>query len=158
MSSRCRKFKIEIAAAAGGRLPAKVEEHIAGCSSCAEFQGATQNLASTFRRDEGISQEAAVALARGALAKSEGRVQRAIWIAPLISASASAAALILYCGLFGANTVVTNVAQTEELEATTERYLAPSLPVAEETALPDSLRAVRELLLMPTNADEEEKS
>jgi hypothetical protein len=150
----CERYEIEIAAAGGGELAADVEAHLAGCASCARQRAAAQALAGASRGAHRIGPGAAVAMARDALA---GRGTRgALWVAPLLSASASAAALILYFGLAAAPAEATATSPAERAAPT----LAPALDEASEPELPDSLQALRELILAgePVDGREADKS
>lgn len=144
----CERFEIEIAAAAGGEVSAEVAAHLAGCPACARLREATLAFSSAGAGEPRLSSAAAVAMARRALAGPRRRA--VLWVAPLLSASASAAALILYFGL--AQPAGATSASRAEVDAP---VLAPALSETREPELPDSLRALRELILTSSNGSDD---
>lgn len=151
MSGSCTKFAEEIAAAAGGVLSGETITHLESCESCAALRKDTLSWAQAMGQGEELSSQAAVAMARRALERKEKR-KGALWIAPLLSASASAALLILHFGL--ATPTVERVEEQSTVEVSTTESdvgvepLTPTLPSTSSPNLPASLSAMRDLLLV----------
>ncbi len=137
MSNPCHEHEMEIAAAAGGALEAHVERHLQGCPGCRALRQETSALAGASRIEPGAFPGLG-AIARDAVREARGR-RPALWAVPLVSASASAAALIIYFGIFHA--------PAGEQATGTSGGSAVTVTEAPQVALPDSLRAVSDLLL-----------
>jgi hypothetical protein len=134
----CRDHEVEIAAAGAGDLPADVAEHVEGCGTCRGLRQDALRTARAARREAELTEAAALSLARRAVDAARGR--RPLWILPLVSASASAAALILYFGLSAPG-------QGEAREDGTGAGAQAVVPEPGQTELPDSLRAVSEMIV-----------
>lgn len=143
MSDDCTRHEREIAAAAGADLPDDVQAHVDGCPGCARLRGAALALSRDMVPDP-VDASTVLTLANRALAEARAP-SPAYWIAPLISASATAAALILYFG-FGDATH-----REEEGFSMTHR----SMEVADDTddLLSEELRAVSDLLLLQQHGE-----
>lgn len=142
MGRECRKYEIEIVAVAGGDLGVEVMDHLEHCSRCADLRAGALSLASLDAPS--ISPVGAVALARGALRGGDRR-RPPLWIAPLLSASTSAAALILYFGLLGVPSSTTIPLSVTGGEAVVEGSVT-DLPSLTEITLPEEFEASHDLL------------
>lgn len=144
MTSRCHEHEKEIAAAAGGDLDARVERHLERCPECRALRQQTLELVSAARTEPGAHPEGMRAIARDAVRRARDR-RPALWAVPLLSASASAAALIIYFGFFHATAG----------EQATETTPGSTITVTGTTqvTLPDSLRAVSDILLEETDKE-----
>jgi len=144
VTKRCHEHEIEIVAAAGGKLDVPVQQHLERCSGCRKLREETLAMAGAARADVDAPAERIRAIARDAVRVARGR-RWALWAAPLLSASASAAALIIYFGIFHAAAEVADAdAAAESTQTMTE---------ATQVMLPDSLRAVSDLLLEQTEQE-----
>lgn len=159
MSKDCTKYELEIAAAAGAELPREVSDHLSGCAHCAELRADALTLAGG--RGPSHTPAAALALARSALEKRKASKTAPLWGAPLVSASASAAALILYFGLAAApaSTTVQLDTTPEPENASTDEAVesdfTPRLPNLAELPLPDSFEASHDMLLVGSSGRDE---
>ena len=136
----CAQHREEIAAAAGDPLPAPVEEHVESCDSCRALRERTLALASmsaasalTYTRTD------AQAVARRA--KTEATRSTFVWAAPLISASATTAGLILFFGLAGVASSPTTPSPPDPVDVLDQAYEQSGT-----FELPDPLRAVQEIM------------
>ena len=154
MNDRCRAHERAIDAAAGGELAAAEEAHIERCTECAARRAATLRMTGLLRGTE-LPAEGAVALARSALERRSAR-QPVLWVAPLLSASASVAALILYFGLAGAPGATTSETEQRVADTSDDHTTAyvPSLEASDAVTLPESLQAINGLVF--TGSQEEE--
>ena len=141
MTRPCREHEIEIGAAAGAALEPEVERHLEECAGCRALRRETLAMAGAARVEAGAPAAGLRALAREAVEEARGR-RPALWAVPLLSASASAAALILYFGIFHA--------AAEPVESTVGNSPRTEQTVTADTqvTLPDSLQAVSDLLLV----------
>lgn len=103
--SGCRTIQQEIAAAAGEPLSAAIHAHLAECPECRAVAVASQRLADQGRAahaaDEPWARQRAAALARqGQAVARQGAFRPRLprWGVPALSASVSAAAVILLLG------------------------------------------------------------
>ena len=133
----CAQHREEIAAAAGDHLPATVEEHIESCDSCRALRERTLALASMSAASAPTysGMDAQVVARR---ARAEASRSTFIWAAPLISASATTAGLILFFGLAGAEAPPSAPDPVDVLDQAYEQ--------SGSFELPDSLRAVQEIM------------
>lgn len=161
MEKRCHEIHVEIAALGGGELSAELQEHVKECKSCARLRADAVAMATAVSVEKGreITPAASVAMARRALA-NKGQPRTTLLIAPLISASVTAAALILYFGIVTPTTLRDSSNQatepSESSQSVTASVLTPSIPEAPETTVPDSLLALRSLLLVTEEGGEVE--
>ncbi len=155
MERECQKYELEIAAAAGGDLAPDTRDHIAECPRCAALRRDTSRLARLG--SPRISSEAAVARARAAVRRGGRRDGLPLWAAPLLSASASAAALILYFGLAAApaSRAPAPVVEGSELRSSGERTSVTTLPTLDEMTLPDAFEASYDLLFTGSSQEDE---
>lgn len=145
MKKGCKHYKVEIAAAGKGELEPQIAHHLESCPSCARFRAETLVLAQDVlieQGPEGASEGASLHLARRAISDKR---KSSLWIVPMLSASASLAALILFFG-FGFAAEPSEVSAEAE-EQRVSPYLTPSVPEAGEYSLPDSLEAINDLFL-----------
>jgi hypothetical protein len=134
VSEKCHEYEVAITAAGADDLEAHVEEHLEACASCARLR--EQALALSGMGDVPGDAAASLAVARRAVAQVRRR-RPLLWAVPLLSASASAAALILYFGIYHAPASGVDASPA----------FAATLPESQEISLPESLRAVSDLLL-----------
>lgn len=151
MTERCKEHEIEIAAAGAGELPERTRHHVETCRACARLRGDARALAGASGRAGEIPSRQARALARSAL-RDAGSRRTALWIAPLLSASASSAALILYFGIHDPSTSQADPNEKERTADASERR-TQILPEAGQVSLPDSLKAVSEMLVQNTDKE-----
>lgn len=151
MSKDCKEYEIEIAAAGASDLPVHVAHHADGCSRCALLREEALAMAGTAAPGDA---RAAKAIARRAIDQAQRR-HPLVWAVPLLSASASAAALILYFGIFHAPASSAGDARGGLTAEATPRYKG-TVPEAGELELPDSLRAVSDLLLDETSKENDQ--
>lgn len=153
MEKRCHEIHVEIAAIGSGELSTELQEHVKECESCSRLRADAVALATAVSPENSreISAAAAVSMARRATANKE-RPRFTLLIAPLISASVTAAALILYFGIVTPTALGDSSEQTEVLSESSQPgtvlALTPSIPASSETTVPDSLLALRSLLLV----------
>lgn len=144
MGQTCKEYEIEIAATASGDLDADVAAHVERCPGCAGLRADALRL--TNEGGPSLSAEAAVAIARSAV-RDGPRRRPLLWIAPLLSASASAAALILYFGL------AATPADTPDSPA--GESAITNLPRLTDMPLPESFEASHDLLFTHTTTEDE---
>ncbi len=148
MERDCEKFEIEIAAAAGGDLSTDVLEHFESCAHCSALRDHTLALAETSAPS--LSSEAAVTKARSAMSTPE-HYRAPLWVFPLLSASASAAALILYFGLSSPIEVTEALQPVQAMEESS----VTEFPSLNDLALPEGFEASHDLLLTQTTTEDE---
>jgi len=139
----CKTFEIEIAAAGPGDLAAEVALHVDACPACRALREGALALARASAPGEEADASRARAIAARA-ARSARRPAPGLWAIPLLAASASAAALILYFGLFHA-TAQGSAGQEVEEQACVD--VSEILPEDRSVELPDAIRAVSDLMM-----------
>jgi hypothetical protein len=159
MRTTCHEIRVEIATRGGGELTAELKEHIERCEACERFLADTVTIATAVSPESSkeISPAAATAMARRALANQERR-KLTVWMAPLLSASATAAALIVYFGLVTPTLIESSEETTgpaESSQSSNVGVLTPTIPSASVTDLPESLSALRTLIVTTENEGEE---
>ncbi|HUU03012.1 MAG TPA: hypothetical protein VM425_16385 [Myxococcota bacterium] len=153
MKGKCTEIEREIVAAMGAGLNQAVMEHIGQCESCARLHADALCLAG-YRDRPALSSEAAVDLARSAL-RNERSQKPKLWVFPLLSASASAALLILHLGLASAPSPAVITGVDDGTGATLAGSLLSVLSKSYKAPLPDLLQAVNEMLFIRSDQEDD---
>jgi len=139
----CETCLKELASLGPDEPEGDVKAHLDACPRCRAALGQMRSIAATASaRIPVYTPSHGLAIARRALSEAHTR-HRGLWIAPLVSASATAAGLILWFGLAPPPQPTTQrPPETESWEAT------------EELELPDELRSISEIFLGDTRREE----
>lgn len=147
----CTRHREEIASAAGDALTGEVREHVESCPSC---QAARLRALALARVAAENAPAYSIVHAEAVARRARARTRRTfIWAAPLISASATAAGLILFFGI-----ALSPAAPGEHpaQAAPADDALEQAYEQAGSFKLPDPLRVVHEIMSSGTYEEKDQ--